>query len=68
MSKFNILGLQSYHEKGTKQHHPGILVRPVCSLKAGCIEFGTARYKCCGNEPGDEGCTRLHSCCGVRNW
>ena len=61
-----ILGLENYHESGIKNYHPEALVRPSCSLKAGCVEFGTGRYKWCGAESGESGCLRLHSCCDVR--
>ena len=48
-----------------KNYHPGILVRPCCSFKAGCVGFGSGRYKCCGVESEELGCMRLHSCCDV---
>ena len=66
--KYNVfLGLESYHEKGTKNIHTEAVVKPFYSLKAGCIEFGTPRYKCCGAEPGELGCKRLHPCCEVKS-
>ena len=60
------LELESYHESGTKNYHPGILAKPSCSFKAGCVGCGSGRYKCCGAESGELGCMLLHSCCEVR--
>ena len=40
-------------------------MKPSCTLKAGCIEFGAGIYKCCGARAGETGCETLHACCEV---
>ena len=40
-------------------------MKPSCTLKAGCIEFGAGIYKCCGARAGETGCQTLHACCEV---
>ncbi len=63
--KLLTVGLESYHENGVKDHHPEELMKPSCTLKAGCIDFGAGIYKCCGARAGETGCETLHACCEV---
>merc|ERR1719167_1260429 len=65
LTRYHPKGLERYHEKGTYLDHVKGVSKPWYTSDFVCCKFGSARYRCCGGEPGAKGCKVYRSCCKI---